>query len=73
MLTVQRESLKLKVVPEVQGSGAVSREAHYSGFSELPVQVPSEWLSLQGFIFSFISLSRAPALVGKGFIEYFCR
>lgn len=39
-----QRSLKLEAVPEVQGPGAVSREAHYSVFSEAELELQMQSL-----------------------------
>lgn len=63
-----QRSLKLEVVPEVQGPGAVSRDAHYSVFceAELELQMQSLWWQ---YILPLVPLSRASALVRECFLS----
>lgn len=62
-----QRSLKLEV-PEVQGPGAVSREAHYSVFSEAELELQMQSLGWW-YIFPLVPFSRAPALAREFFLS----
>lgn len=56
-----QRSLNLEV-PDVQGPGAVSGEAHYSIFSEAELELQMQSLGWR-YIFPLVSLSRASAVL----------
>lgn len=62
-----QRSVKLEV-PEVQGPGAVSREAHYSIFSEAELVLQMHSLGWR-YISPLVSLSRASALVREFYLS----